>query len=505
VSRLSTVLLLLLPALPAVALTRAEESALEETEELLGEHGSPDPRTEALARRVLVAGERFTGDPGALEGDLVEGALFPDPRDRYFRFDGSLDWAVNGAARVSHALELDGFAYSLSGSYGVRDRRARLREAADAGLSAGWLDPRGHRLLLVSDYLRWGCAWLDGYQEQDAWSVSLLGVWRPDDEVTAFAGAGLASLEQRGPSGFRVLDADADLGARLFLGSNDFLAADLRYRYSDAARFRHQGRVYLSNTFTADRVLFVSTGAGMAYEGEPVLELGGAVRLLFGPLSLVSLVGRREADLPEPAREWRRIEGLGEPETVGTPVTEDYYLEYSLHLSESSVARLRGGYRRVVDPREYGLEADGWLSCRDGPDRELLVLAAYCDYRLPARFCPGRLRLDYELADATPPWGPADAVPPPHFAEHRLDLGLELVPLEWLTGSVGLGYLSRRRDGLGGELPGAVDLGLEIAFRFSDVAVLSLTGTNLLDEPLFSYADAPRDPPALGLKLSLSW
>jgi hypothetical protein len=52
VSRLSTVLLLLLPALPAVALTRAEESALEETEELLGEHGSPDPRTEALARRV---------------------------------------------------------------------------------------------------------------------------------------------------------------------------------------------------------------------------------------------------------------------------------------------------------------------------------------------------------------------------------------------------------------------------------------------------------------------
>ncbi len=501
----SILLSLLLLTCPIVALTRAEESALEETESLLGELHPPDPRTEALARRVLLAGERFTENPDVMESDPIEAALFPDPRVQYFRFDGSLDFGMNGLARLIHALELGRFAYTLSGEYGGRDRRSRLRESGSGRLSVGWMDPRGHRLLLQSDYTRWGYASGAGYQEQDAWRISLLGVWRPSDEITTFAQAGLGSLEQGGPAEFRVLDADAILGARLFLGANDFLAADLAYNYSDAARFRHQGRLYLSNTFTADRILFVSTGAGLAFEEEPILEFGGAVRLLFGPLSLVSLVGRRKARLSDPAEEWRQIEGLSALEEVRTQVTEDYYLEYSLHLSESSVAGLRGGYRKVVNPWEYSLGGVGGICFDHGPDRELLVLGAYCDYLIPADLCRGRLRLNYELADSTPPWGPAEAVPPPHFAEHRLDLDLEITPLDWLTGSVELEYLSRRLDGLGGELPGAVELGIGIGFRLSEVATLTLTGTNLLNQPLFTYAEAPRDPAALGLELSLSW
>ena|GEM_PF-2996737 len=497
---------ILLPlTLPAVTLTRSEEAALAQTEELLGEHASPDPRTEALARRVLVAGERFTDSPGVLETDPVGEALHPEPHDRFFRFDGSLDSNVNGGAGVVHALELGRFAYSLAGSYDVRDRLAGMRESIEGRLSTGWLDPRGHRLILRSDYDRWSHALEEGYQEQDAWTASLLGVWRPDDEITAFAEAGVGSLEQRGPEGFDALDAHAAVGARLFIGSSDFLAADLAYRYSDAALARHGVRLYLSNTFTADRVLFVSTGTGMTFAGEPILEFGGAVRLLFGPLSLVSLVARRRAELPEPDRRWLRIEGLNRPDPMGTRVTEDYYIEYSLHLSESSVAGVRGGYRRVVDPPEYVLDPGGGIDFTNGPARELLVFDAYCDYRLPADFCRGRMRVDYELADATPPWGPADAVPPPHFALHRLDVTLDLVPLDWLTGSIALGYTSRRRDGLGGELPGAVDLGLEVGFALSEVARLTLTGTNILNQPLFTYADAPLDPPALGLGLTLAW
>ncbi|HUT99598.1 MAG TPA: hypothetical protein VM054_11065 [bacterium] len=497
--------LCILLTLPAVALTRSEEAALAETEELLGEQGSPDPRTEALARRVLIAGERFTDSPGALETDPVGEALHPEPRTQFFRFDGSMDWNANGKAGVLHALELGRFAYSLAGAYDVRDRRAGMREAIEGRLSAGWLDPRGHRLILRSDYDRWSHALGEGYQEQNAWTTSLLGVWRPEDEITAFAEAGVGSLEQRGPEGFDVLDAHTAMGARLLIGSSDFIAADLAYRYSDAANSRHSARLYISNTFTADRVLFVSTGVGMTFAGEPILEYGGAVRLLFGPLSLVSLVGRRRAETPEPDRWWLRIEGLNRPEPMEERVTEDYYLEYSLHLSESSVAGVRGGYRRVVNPPEYALDPEGGIAFANGPVRELLVFDAYCDYRLPADFCRGRLRVDYELADATPPWGPADAAPPPHFALHSLGLGLEFFPLDWLTGSIALGYTSRRRDGLGGELPGAVDLGLEIACSVSEVARLTLTGTNLLDQPLFTYADAPRDPPALGLGLTLAW
>lgn len=501
----SILLSLLLLTYPVVALTRAEESALGETEGLLGEHDPPDPRTEALARRVLLAGERFTANPGAMEGDPTEAALFPDPRTQYFRFDGSVDWGMNGLVRLRHALELGHFAYALAGEYGGRDRRTRMRESGSGRLSAGWMDPRGHRLLLRSDYTWWGFASGAGYQEQDAWRTSLLGVWRPSDEITTFAQAGFGTLEQWGPAEFRVLDADATLGARLFLGADDFLAADLTYNYSDAARFRHQGRLYLSNTFTADRILFISTGAGLAFEEGPILEFGGAVRLLFGPLSLVSLVARREALLPDPAEEWRQIEGLSAPGVVRTRISEDIYLEYSLHISESSVAGLRGGYRKVANPWEYSLGGVGELCFDHGPDRELLVFSAYCDYLIPEDICRGRLRLDYELADATPPWGPAEAVPPPHFAEHRLDVDLEVAPLDWLTGSVELEYLSRRLDGLGGELPGAANLGLRIGFRFSEVATLTLTGTNLLNQPLFTYAEAPRDPAALGLELSLSW
>jgi hypothetical protein len=497
-------ILLLLLTLPAVTLTRSEEAALAETEELLGEHGSPDPSTCALARRVLVEGERFTDSLGALETHPIE-ALHPEPRTQFFRFDGSLDSNINGGASVLHALELGRFAYSLAGVYDVRDRRAGMREAIEGRLSAGWLDPRGHRLILRSDYDRWGHALEEGYQEQNAWTASLLGVWRPEDEITTFAEAGVGSLEQRGPEGFDVLDAHTALGARLFIGSSDFLAADLAYHYSDAASSRHGARLYLSNTFTTDRVLFVSTGAGMTFAGEPILEFGGAVRLLFGPLSLVSLVGRRRAEIPEPDRGWLRIEGLNRPEPMGIRVTEDYYLEYSLHLSESSVVGVRGGYRRVIAPPEYALDPGGGITFVNGPARELLVFDAYCDYQIPAGLCRGRLRVDYELADATPFWGPSDAVPPPHFAEHSLDIGLELVPLDWLTGSIVLGYLSRRRDGLGGELPGAVDLGLEVVGRLSEVACITLTGTNLLDQPLFTYADAPRDPPALGLGLTLAW
>ncbi|OGD78242.1 MAG: hypothetical protein A2Y64_05950 [Candidatus Coatesbacteria bacterium RBG_13_66_14] len=495
----------LLLTLPAVTLTRSEEAALAETEALLGEHGSPDPRAEALARRVLVAGERFTDSPGALEADPVGEALHPEPRTQFFRFDGSLDSNVNGRAGVLHALELGHFAYSLAGSYDVRDRLSGMREAIEGRLSAGWLDPRGHRLILRSDYDRWGYDLGEGYQEQNAWTTSLLGVWRPEDEVTTFADAGVGSLEQRGPEWFGVLDAHAALGARLFIGSSDFLAADLAYRYSDAAVSRQGASLYVSNTFTSDRVLFVSTGVGMTFVGEPILEYGGAVRLLFGPLSLVSLVGRRRAETPEPDREWLRVEGLNRPGPMETRVTEDYYLEYSLHLSESSAAGVRGGYRRVIAPPEYALDPEGGIAFANGPERELFVFDAYCDYRLPADFCRGRLRVNYELADATPPWGPSDAVPPPHFALHSLDLGLELVPLDWLTGAILLGYTSRRRDGLGGELPGAVDLGLEVVFSVSDVARLTLFGTNLLDQPLFIYAGAPRDPPALGLGLTLAW
>jgi hypothetical protein len=497
-------LLPLLLTLPAVALTRSEEAALAQTDELLGEHGSPDPRTCALARRVLLAGERFTDSPGAIVTDPLE-ALYPDPRTHFFRFDGSVDSNVNGGAGVVHALELGHFAYSLAGSYGVRDRRVGMREAVEGRLSAGWLDPRGHRLILRSDYDRWSHDLGEGYQEQNAWTGSLLGVWRADDEVTAFAEAGVGSLGQRGPEGFDVLDAHGAAGARFFIGSSDFLAADLAYRYSDAAASRNGARLYLSNTFTADRVLFVSTGAGMTFAGEPILEFGGAVRLLFGPLSLVSLVGRRRAELPEPDRLWLHVEGLNRPRPVETRVTEDYYLEYSLHLSESSVAGVWGGYRRLVNPPEYALDPEGGIAFANGPDRELLVFGAYCDYQIPAGLCRGRLRVDYELADATPPWGPADAVPPPHFAMHSLDVALELVPLDWLTGSVTLGYKSRRRDGLGGELPGAVDLGLAVGFALSEVARVNLVGTNLLDQPLFTYADAPRDPPALGLGLTLAW
>ena len=104
-----------------------------------------------------------------------------------------------------------------------------------------------------------------------------------------------------------------------------------------------------------------------------------------------------------------------------------------------------------------------------------------------------------------PFWGPPDALPPPHFALHNLEFSLEVAPLDWLTGAVRLGYTSRRLDGLGGELPGAVGLDLELTWVLSEVAALSLTGTNLLDAPLFTYAGAPQDPPAVGLGLSLSW
>jgi len=505
VTRSLIVLLPLLLTLPAVALTRSEEAALAETEGLLGEHGAPDPRTEALARSVLIAGERFTDSPGVLETDPAGEAFHPEPHTQFFRFDGSLDSNVNGKAGVLHALELGRFAYSLAGSYDARDRPVGLREEIEGRLSAGWLDPRGHRLILRSGYDRWSHALEEGYQEQNAWTTSLLGVWRPEDEITTFAEAGVGSLEQRGPEGFDVLDAHSALGARLFIGSSDFLAADIAYRYSDAAASRHGARLYLSNTFTSDRVLFVSTGAGLTFAGGPIFEYGGAVRLLFGPLSLVSLVGRRRAEIPEPDRVWLRVEGLNRPGPMEVRVTEDYYLEYSLHLSESSVVGVRGGYRRVVDPPEYALDPGGGIDFANGPARELLVFDAYCDYQIPAGLCRGRLRVNYELADATPPWGPADALPPPHFALHSLDVNLELAPLDWLTGSVSLGYTSRRRDGLGGELPGAVDLGLEVGFTLSEVARLTLIGTNVLDQPLFAYADAPRDPPALGLGLTLAW
>lgn len=500
----ATVPLLVLLAVASRAANRAEETAFAETFALLGVDDPGPAAVEAFDERVLTAGSRFIEESYAPEVELLGDPLFAPARNQHFRVTGSLDDSLDGRGRLEHALELGEFAYHLRAEYGTRERDTFPRGTGGFRAGAGWLPREGHRVILNGGYDAWSYDG-DGYrQEQQSWFSELLGVWCPRPGLTTFARLGFDEFSQRGRDELEDAELAADLGLRLFIGADDYLTVDagIRRPGGDASL---SGAFDLVNTFTLDRMIFLTTGVGLAYDGTPHLLYDGAVRLLIGPLSLISLVGSRAAEQPDAADGRFGLEGLAGGVGPRMKLSEDYYLEYSLHLAETSIAGVRGGYRRLVEPVELVLTGPDALERRRGTDRELLVLGAFVDYTLPASRWRGRLTLDYEYADPAAFRRAPLPEPVPHHAEHSCELSLSLEPLEWLGFELGGDFLGPRADGAGGEIPAQLALDVEVAFTIDDFLGVALYTRNLLEQELRSTAAAPPLSLSLGARLELVW
>jgi len=497
--RWTTLLTVAFLVAPALALTRAEELALAETEGLTSEPQPSEEWQEELAERLMTEGERFS--PFALPEGLEVSAAPPEKRD-YLHLDGSIGSTLDGGFHLAHALEGDGFAWHLGGGYGVTENGGRPREELDGRLNFGLFLPDENRLFFNAGAGRWSFEAADGTQQQEQLSGGLTGVWRPSDVVSTFARLSFKSLNQFGLGSFNLYHGDVELGSHFFLGSDDHLTAKLFYRHAQGAAAADVGRLSASNTWTADRVLFLTTGLGVAWAGETFFEYDLAARLLLGPYSLFGLIGRRRVGFSAPAEDWWQLPGLAEVNAPGANLESDYYLEYSLHLNEGSVAGLRCGLGIVSAPWEIALTDAGSLSMSNGTRREFLKLGVHLDLGMNLFSLPARLQADYEYADATPFWLEETGTPLPHHAEHTAQLGFSLQPTEWFIADLTADYLSERENGNGGQLPGSIMLSLSTQFRISELFSLSLRGKNLLDSRRETWAGALESPLSVELDLA---
>jgi hypothetical protein len=499
--RWTALLTVLLFVAPALALTRAEELALAETEGLITEPVPSEEWREGLAERLINEGERFS--PFALPEGLEVPAA-PPGRTDYLHLDGSVSSTLDGGFHLAHALEGDGFAWHLNGGYGMRDNGGRPREELGGRLDFGIFLPSENRLFFNGEARRWSFEAADGIQQQEQFGGGLTGVWRQSDVVTTFARLSFKSLNQFGRGSFNFYNGDVELGSHLYLGSDDHLTARLFYRYAQGAAATNVGRLCASNTYTADRILFLTTGLGVAWAGEAFFEYDLAARLLLGPYSLFGLIGRQRVSFPAPAEDWWQLPGLSEVNALGANQSSDYYLEYSLHLGEGSVAGLRGGLGIASAPWEVALTDSGTLMARNGTYREFLKLGVHLDLGLDIFSLPARLRGDYEYADATPFWRSETGTPLPHHAAHTAQLEFSLQVTEWLITGLMVDYLGDREDGNGGRLSGNVLFSLSTQFQISELFSLSLRGNNLLDSPRETWAGAAEGPLSVELELAFN-
>lgn len=505
ISRPPVSLLIVLVTALSVAADRAEELAFDETAELLGDPPQFTEIAEPFSELVLTTGSRFIEQSYAAQSEILGESLFPERRTHLVRISGGLSTELDGRAELVHALELEPFAYSLRADYGAAETAVAPRRGGGARLRAGWLGAGGDRLILDAAYDGWGYEHPDFDQRQERWRTDLWGVWRPTRRLTTYARLGGAGLEQTGTRSAAVDSLSLDAGLRLFLGSDDYLRFDAGYLAPLVEDAPGLAACELSNTFTLDRVLFITAGVGLAHDGEPHLTYDGAARLLLGPLSLISVVAVRRAERPDPPREDFAVAGLGGLDAAACELSEDYYLEYSLHFAETSIAGVRGGLRFVDGRRELTLVEAAALDYATGPPRELLTGAVFLDYSLPPAGWGGRLRLSYELADPKPPWFEAPGDPPPHQPVHRAELALELQPLDALGGRLEALFTGERQDGAGGNLAAQTELNLALEWRIDEHFGLTLFVDNLLDQRLYDNALAPRGPLAAGLRASVSW